>query len=710
MRLKFALLLILSAFFISNSVLSQNNQDEVSYLRYGVFANFQYNFHEPDFVELPSVPNCCPRFTEGGGPGFALGGLYEIPLSDIFYLGARAFWAMDNGLLKKIEYTKVNLNDLPFDGELEHSIDASLHTLNLSLAGGARLFESLQLCGGIRAAYLIIHDYDQKEIIVSPDRGTFTNGARIRNNNSGAISQTNALLLFLRFGISYELSVNEAGNWFLTPELFYNIGLNDLISTDPWKINEISLGVSLKYAPPPPERRNEEYFDIDTIKIIDESYSKNSVVLGEPEYNKEVEEFEDLILTKIYMKRLDTLYMPEPDLFVKMKTKVNEAEDTLKLYLERYYTSEVFPLIPYIFFDKDETDVPARYFPGNRVEDFDKPEYDLNPLMLQRNILNVLGKRMAEYPDIVMELTGTADKKYDRGNCDIARARAENVKNYLVNAWDVSDERIIVKTAKRRCYPENPTLSNNEDGYSDNRRVEITSSDDIRLFAPIVRKRFLNEARLSSDKQQIKHPVLNHNFNGSTKDSIIRWNLTASQAARELYSMKGEGAPSNLDKPLDEQTLHDILSAEPLNLSMELVNFRNRKSRFDEILPVFVDTTDIEVERLSLSYFKVSHDTLSKKVKNEIHKLLSGAEEHTEVIVIGYTDYLGNPEENKELSANRADKVAEYIEAYMPTAKVIVNKGVSDTEYPPGIKSYSTPEERFLSRTVKIEFKTILHK
>ena len=46
---------------------------------YGLYSTFNYNFHISDFSKLPGIPNCCPKFTKGSGPGFGLGLFAEFP-------------------------------------------------------------------------------------------------------------------------------------------------------------------------------------------------------------------------------------------------------------------------------------------------------------------------------------------------------------------------------------------------------------------------------------------------------------------------------------------------------------------------------------------------------------------------------------------------------------------------------------------------------
>lgn len=47
-----------------------------------------------------------------------------------------------------------------------------------------------------------------------------------------------------------------------------------------------------------------------------------------------------------------------------------------------------------------------------------------------------------------------------------------------MQVWGIEEKRIKNRTPSRRCEFENPTTSQVEEGYADNRRVEIESEDD----------------------------------------------------------------------------------------------------------------------------------------------------------------------------------------------------------------------------------------
>jgi len=705
---------VILLFLVSASVLFANEDDSLIYHNYkiGVFGSYNLNFHDPDFKELPGIPNCCPRFNEGNGTGFSVGALFEYLFSEKMNGAARLSYTSDGGLLTGYDYDYVNYRNSITLAKIRHELDVTLDALALDLLFQYNFFDRFYVHAGPRLAFLLVHDYSQIELLKDPPDGSFENGARYRNNTSGTINETTALLAYIQGGISYELPLNRQQYLFLCPEVFYSFPLNDIVSDSAWKFSQLRIGMALKYRPYelPVERRLERKVFIDTVKYVDDSITASVFIMGVADTARDVEEFEKLVITHEKVTRTDTLLLPEIPPEASMKITIipepYKNADSVYLYKERYFVTEMLPLIPFVFYGKDSSDIPQRYFSDLEPQDFSRPEYDLNPVMIQRNILKILGARLKQYPDITLTLTGTADKNAEKGNCRLATDRAENLKSIFTKEWGVDESRIAVSPPKSKCVPKNPTLSNNEDGNNDNRRVEINSSDDIRLFAPIVRKRLLKEIKLTTSKtNDIKEIFLENSFKGTTTGKGYEYRLTATQDGNVLFNKSDTSVKSLEMVRLTEDKIQLLRNALPIEMELSVRSPRGKTASYKTTVPVRIDSDYVEVQRFSLTYFTVSWDSLSSKEVKEFNELMKGIREQPNVSVIGYTDYLGDPKINVQLSTNRAKAVAEYIKNYIPGTNIIRNEGVADSVFPPGIRSYSTPEERFLSRTVQIEFR-----
>ncbi len=120
-------------------------------------------------------------------------------------------------------------------------------------------------------------------------------------------------------------------------------------------------------------------------------------------------------------------------------------------------------------------------------------------------------------------------------------------------------------------------------------------------------------------------------------------------------------------------------------------------------IPVKADTSEFELQRLSLILFKVGDEKLNRKAKNDIKEFLKDISKNSIIRVKGYTDPLGTKRLNRDLSQKRAENTTAFIRKILSGVKIEQARGYASSEFPPGISSYSTPIERFLSRTVFIE-------
>jgi hypothetical protein len=108
---------------------------------------------------------------------------------------------------------------------------------------------------------------------------------------------------------------------------------------------------------------------------------------------------------------------------------------------------------------------------------------------------------------------------------------------------------------------------------------------------------------------------------------------------------------------------------------------------------------------LTLTLFDIASDQITPIAQQQIATFLENLPAGSTVIVRGFADMLGNAEFNKKLSQKRADAVCGVIRANVKKRVELQCNEIRTDRFPPGIDSYETPEERFLSRTVQIEVK-----
>ncbi|MBI5326385.1 MAG: OmpA family protein [Ignavibacteriae bacterium] len=700
---------------VSTSVLFAQTDTEPLRMRYGVFGDFNFNIHTSNFPKLPNVDNCCKNFSGGIGTGPSLGGLFEMPFSEEFLFSIRAGWYSIGALLRETEATEVLLpSDELVDGEFEHRLDAGFSTISLEPMIGSQLFDNFFLYAGVNLGFLIQSDYSQKEQITKPtDYGVFNDSTkkRVRNDSSGTIEQAAGFLTSLKVGASYELPLNRDRTLLAAPEVSFTYGLTNIVNGLIWKVSTLSIGVAIKYSPKetiPVKEELRKRYEIDTITIKSPDIAENSFRQGNSVFKeKKTERIQNLIITNEIYKRTDTLYVIDRTaLSTKLTTYAvyenNRREKAISFHLSQQYVTQGFSLLPFVFFDKNSAEIPARYRNLKTKDGFDIDSLEVNPVVYHQNVLNIIGRRMLENKNTGIVITGFADAASENGDCELAKKRANEVRNYLMEFWGIKPDRILITRSDKNCVPEIFTRTQNEFGYADNRQVMITTEDN-ELLQPIIKNRYIEITDMPV--RALEHEVISN-----PKENVSSWSLDEYQVQDEsLYNKEGNGNPDILRQDITEGFANSLVGGKNLVVNTVIKDKYGSNSYSEFSIPVQKDTSEFEVQRLTLAIFKVSGDILRDIDKKAIQNFIKNLRPGDSISVTGYTDQLGGDAYNMNLSSNRARNVCDYIRQLTDykkhSAEITQCLGVGFTKKPPQIYSYELPEERFLSRIVQIEIR-----
>lgn len=114
---------------------------------------------------------------------------------------------------------------------------------------------------------------------------------------------------------------------------------------------------------------------------------------------------------------------------------------------------ETVPLLNYVYFDLESTDISDRYvlLKKDQVSAFSSTPLT-NPtdrvMPVYYNVLNILGDRMVKNPISTIRLVGSSEKGPNDG-----QAMAESVKSYLVDVFEISRVRIAVEGRNKPKIP-----------------------------------------------------------------------------------------------------------------------------------------------------------------------------------------------------------------------------------------------------------------
>lgn len=348
-----------------------------------------------------------------------------------------------------------------------------------------------------------------------------------------------------------------------------------------------------------------------------------------------------------------------------------------------------FPLLKYIFFEHNSSDIPDRYIKIKSSEEYYQPEN--NGLNLYYNILNIVGKRMKEYSQDRIKLIGTNsnfDKEKD--NIALSEARAKSIKDYLVNVWDISSNRIKIDF---RNLPEKSSNTSDSDGMEENQRVEIDAPD--RILEPIISNDTVYN--VIPPVFTIKRPV-----NVVYGDAF--WNVKFIQDNVILKEFNGDGSMvSDLSWRIKDD-FPKLSSEKPIIVETETKDKYIQKTIVDKDT-VFVEIlTMAEKEKLgqklyrndkfNLILFDFGSSTLGKSNNEIVNFINKKIDNDSKVQVFGYTDRTGDDEINERISKKRAYNVNNLIRA-----KNKMYRGFGESTL---LFDNNTPEGRFYCRTVEV--------
>lgn len=697
---------------------------ENSVNKYGIYGDYGLNMHTADFRALPGVPNCCPKFQDGDGLGLSFGALFEMDMTSELFLSARLGYSDISGKLTRVEPTTIILNNTPVDGEFTHTVDAKIQAVTTRILAGYRIIPNISFYAGFGVGNVINATYEQVETITNPsDRGTFIDGdtgfdtgKRTRNESYGDIPYQNSLRLFLSAGIGYELPLNSDNSFRLMPEVNFDFALSNVVNEIDWKINELKAGIALKYVPTSKSGmqiiRDTIIKSDTTIQYITDKSPPSIVQIDTKviDQSESIEPGKKLITTTILNQYLSKILNPNnladnqlhklknSDISISVKgiSYDGKMSEVGTMRVEEFISDVIHPLLPYIFFDENSYNIPVRYKHINDINQFTENSLiNDETLDVYYNLLNIVGKRLTDNPNATIKLVGTnSNIGNEKDNLELSQNRAEAVKNYLENTWGIDENRI---STEARDLPQNASNTGVDDGIAENRRVEISSSNNA----------ILDVIRAKDTLRKSDPPTLRFMTNYKGTESYDQWEIEIIQNGKILKKYSGNNElPKTIDWNLEQEQSTTPRFDSPLDYKLVLTKGSETAEAIAQLPMQMIKLSekainkvgDKRIDKYNLILFDFNSAAISGRNSEIVNMIKSRIKDSSTIQIKGYTDRMGDESINERLSNSRAESANKAL-----NIGNAVSKGFGEK-----IELYDNglPEGRMYSRTVEIIVET----
>lgn len=630
------------------------------------------NIHRGDFSTYDGILEC-GTFDDAQTLGWGLGYVVDLPFTSRFSLSGRVYYWKGDGDFVTPNPTPIRIavdDKTLVPLQTEHALETALDYGMIDLLLRYRFASPFYIAIGPSAGFAARAAYEQEERILSPDGATFLNGLPTRKIIAGNFDEQGTLNTsrVVRVGatgmIGAEIPI--ADRVALTPEAGFTFGLTGVLSSFDWTVHAVRAGIGVAYR-------------------LTGSSHPDTVLLAGPDVRA-----------------------PKPVVAVRAFNRQNGIDlNYADVVIAEERSTDLVPLLPYIFFESNESSIPDRYHRLTPVSSASFNEENLrdSTIGVYHDLLNIVGSRMRRYPESTITLIGCREPLDDTSSTDaLSLARANMVRDYLTSSWGIATERIGVKS---RALPREVSNRSVADGRQENRRVEIETGDH-RLVAPVVTRS--GGIDIDPDALVIV-PELQF------AESIASWKMrVASEEGVELFARQGSGVPeSRFSWILANADAHRLVPAGAAASTLrarlvaittegeELVAEREIPVRrtFSSRLASGEVVRDSLVERYSLIFFDFDAPQITEFNSFAVEAIRNRMRTSSKVHITGLTDRIGDDAHNMDLSKRRAEKTSEKIRDRI-TPEVTTTEGGGEKE----VYNNDLPEGRMYNRTVMVEIVT----
>lgn len=600
-----------------------------------------YNFNNANVHYFKNGVSC-GTFSKGSGSGLIFNLALNYPLNDFIHISLGASYIDRSSRLSfDTSYLFRNYNDQIKSAQFETTLEADLHYFEIQSDARLSLLTTpnlgLRCILGARIFSPLKNHFVQREAIVNTTDAFFVDKDGNRSSSrlvaEGEIGNISKIGIGSIIGLHNSLKLSESLTW--TQQISFDYNFTPVAHNLDWRQGSINFMTGLAY----------RFNEIEPEVEIPDTTQEQEIIIPE-----------EIVQTVV-----------PPNLTLKS----GKFDGEVRTGDEFLATA---PLVNAIFFDKNKATLPNNL----RFNRLNKEDYfKIEPTEQYYYILPRVVEILEENPQANVTLEGaTAGKKFEEGGLTLAKNRAENIKEKLIELG-ANKDKIQIKTSMT---PRFPSSSRYIEGIEENQRVDI----------------ILHNAYFQEYTSFIQFAEL-------VGKSGYYVRIINSEEPGNLYSMQADssckvpndGKPYeyffNINKRLEKGKLlvDEIVLATP------------------EITKVLLDTIDIaslphRIIDTDYSKFKAiirftyNSSQLSEENKQLLQQLIQKLPENCTIQILGSADALGGDAVNRKLSDRRSKVTRDYINE-LAGNKFNIETGINTEKF-----DENTPVGRFLNRCIII--------
>ena len=624
-------------------------------VRVDVGASVGFPAATTSFQDLQGFATCCPSFDGGSGIGPGIGIGLDVPVTPALFGSIRLGLADRSHTLQTQELVDLIVGNTMVTGTVEHTMDLTLRDVSIEGHLGYRR-DRLSVRAGVGYGQRTFGTLRAAEEIVDPAGAVFVDSRSAqRNIQDGVMPDAIAGSWQASLTAGLDIPIGTSGRWNIVPEVSLTAITSSLTSATSWQIIVPAMGVRLAYT-------------FDNVPEAIPAAEPNPVPAAEPPP----------------IARRDTAVVVQavtPDI-ARYDVRLS-ADAPLAVRFEETEEERLLPLLPYVFFERNEASIPERY---RRRPDSERVSVSTSSVAFHHRLLSVIAGRLRMAPLAGITLVGTTSS--DETDTSLALRRARNVAAVLVDSFGVRPTQIRVRSRGLPAEASEATGAEASLADDENRRVEIESVDNL----------LLDPYRVSDTVTSMTPSTVAISATTTGNAGLRQWRLRVNGKSIEddeqamtapvYYSPTAEEARDILQRGSMQVTISGSMQTQrvedTLRIPIQAVRLadKRRELRNDSI-----------VERYELIVFPYRRADLTDAHRRIVNGIRQHIGSDARIDIEGCSDVIGPSADNKRLSTERARAVASAL------GRAATVKGRGEPEQ---TTSQRLPEERMLERVVKI--------